>query len=95
MNNYAHIFDLLTRLRQVNDNFLEKTILVVCYHFKSVLISLIKKKKSINFRALLCCFVSILPVYLQLIFIIYQKKVCIQWTNILREDHALIMCTLD
>jgi len=28
----------------VNDNFLEKTILVVCYHFKSVLISLIKKK---------------------------------------------------
>lgn len=75
MNNYAHIFDLLTRLRQVNDNFLEKTIVVVYYHFKSVLISLIKKKKkSINFRALLCCFVSILPVYLQLIFIIYKKK---------------------
>lgn len=95
MNNYAHIFDLLTRLRQVNDNFLEKTIVVVYYHFKSVLISLIKKK-SINFRALLCCFVSILPVYLQLIFIIYKKKkVYIQWTNILRADHALITCTLD
>lgn len=97
MNNYAHIFDLLTRLRQVNDNFLEKTIVVVYYRFKSVLISLIKKKKkSINFRALLCCFVSILPVYLQLIFIIYKKKkVYIQWTNILRADHALIMCALD